>query len=69
LRAIAADNAATLALSGLGEGDQQWLNAKRDWAQDKLRDHNVLMEAASFAGDAADQRSHRLACPQKSCLG
>ena len=41
LRAIVADSTAALTLAGLGEGDQQWLNAKRDWAQDKLREHGL----------------------------
>ena len=41
LQAIVADSTAALALSGLCEGDRQWLNAKRDWAQDKLREHGL----------------------------
>ena len=41
LRAILADSTAALALSGLCEGDQQWLHAKHDWAQDKLRQHGL----------------------------
>jgi hypothetical protein len=41
LQAIATDSTAALALSGPGEGDRQWLHAKLDWAQDKLREHGL----------------------------
>jgi len=62
LQAIVADSTEALALSGLCEGDQQWLDAKRDWAQDRLRDYNLLTDAAPLAGDAVDRRSNRLPC-------
>jgi len=39
LQAIVADTTAALVLPGLCEGDRQWLNAKRDWAREKQREH------------------------------
>ncbi len=41
LRAIVSDSTAALNLAGLCEGDRQWLNDKRDWAQDRLREHGL----------------------------
>ncbi len=41
LQAIVADSTSALALAGLGEGDRQWLNAKRDWAQAKMLEHGL----------------------------
>ena len=62
LEAMVADSTAALNLPGLCEGDNQWLNAKRDWAQNRLRDYNLLTEAAPLAGDAVDRRSNRQPC-------
>ncbi len=41
LQAIVTDSTSALALTGLCEGDRQWLNAKRDWAQGKMLEHGL----------------------------